>query len=121
VGYVEVDSLIYELPEDLRDDIVAGKGVLRLLAQSIRIGCALRVAIEVEVRPALGPHNFVIEYGERIVARTEHTFGRPSEVKKIFAERTVPRRVCTIFGCGALLPSVGPDHCLAHVVTPPGY
>ncbi|KAJ7494833.1 hypothetical protein B0H11DRAFT_2003548 [Mycena galericulata] len=119
LGYVEIDALIYEPTEPLRDALTDGKVLLELLSKSVQSGNAIRLAFEVE--QVIGAHN-AVQYVESIVARYIQTGPRPlsSTLFHVFRRRIVPLRVCVDIGCMASLPMVGPDRCLHHIITPPG-
>ncbi|KAJ7452853.1 hypothetical protein FB451DRAFT_676007, partial [Mycena latifolia] len=118
IGHVVIDALLYDPTEPLRDRLTDGKVMLSLMKESVRLDRAIRLGYE--VHPMVGQDDCITGSVERIVARTPPAYGEPSLKIQTFRERSIPRRMCMVFGCGALLPVAGPDQCLDHIITPPG-
>ncbi|KAJ6533771.1 hypothetical protein DFH09DRAFT_1406304 [Mycena vulgaris] len=115
IGEVQIDGLIYEPTEPLRDILTDEKTMLVLMKKSIECGRSIRLAHEVfsrEEEP--GRPAGCTEF---IVARTLERPNQSSIVVHTYSRRDVPRRICGIC-LVALLPVVGPNHCLDHIITP---
>ncbi|KAJ7032957.1 hypothetical protein C8F04DRAFT_1106239 [Mycena alexandri] len=120
IGYVEVDALVYADQEGVQASLATGQLVLELMATAVERNCFVRVGVEVHV--VLDERNVVVGYMEHMLARAfsperNSTAVGHDNILERFRHRLIAPRMCSV-GCGALIPWMGPDHCLWHVLTP---
>ncbi|KAJ6611933.1 hypothetical protein B0H10DRAFT_338787 [Mycena sp. CBHHK59/15] len=109
IGCVEIDGRLYADDEPLKEYLTDGQVALSLLRDSIASGHSFRVASVVTAQPMSMTHNV-----ERIVAHSSLVNG--SSLQPIeFVTREIPKRICTVPGCGVWLPLAGPNACLHHI------
>ncbi|KAJ7607596.1 hypothetical protein DFH06DRAFT_214164 [Mycena polygramma] len=117
IGYVEVDALVFEDPGPLLARLASNHLILELMSKAVQTDRFIRVARE--VYPLINGNNPPLLIGtvERILARSSlqdspQQNSMLSEVVEVYQEQRVPVRPCV--QCGAFLPPVGPNYCLAH-------
>ncbi|KAJ6468238.1 hypothetical protein C8R45DRAFT_464653 [Mycena sanguinolenta] len=120
LGCVVIDPLIYEDPGPLGDRLTNGLVALDLMRESVKNNRFVRLAFEVHA--IYGEEGEILEYRERMLARSgpPTKFSELDQVVEQFRERTVLPRNCIFVNCSKFLPPVGPDYCLEHMTTPPG-